>query len=79
MKEGDKLMCVKKFDLNGINFEVNNFYEVKMVLHVSNNVVYRIGDIYFTEINDKSNPHCYEHFMPMWEYRENQINSILDV
>lgn len=81
MKVGDKLMCIKSYKLgNSRNCKVNKWYEI---IYISDNIIdgqiiYRIGNIWYTEVDDKVNPYCYDYFMSAAEYREKQINSILE-
>ena len=81
MKVGDKLICIKPFKLgNSRNCNVNKWYEVMCISDniIDGQIIYRIGNIWYTEVDDKVNPYCYDYFMSAAEYREQQINSILE-
>jgi hypothetical protein len=86
MIKGDKVVCIKDLILNEQTFIKGKMYQLN---HLYETSCYVAGENYFSDINYgytfyfksslKSYDKCFsEYFITLSEWREKQINSILD-
>ena len=66
-KEGDKLLCCRKFD----HLNIGKYYEIDMVLECINMIAIHINGFWFSLTKNKSSyPYVYDYFFTEKEERK---------
>jgi len=74
-----KVVCIKEYKVAGeIKINKENVYTLKYSVNTVAGTIYRIEGVWFTEENDGSNEYFYDYFIPLSEWRDKQIDSILN-